>query len=63
MGAMCIAVLASLLLVSLALKLIWLRSARPARRPASITVVPSSMLGRAPPWLTPSLSKLCVLRT
>jgi hypothetical protein len=65
MVAMCLAILAtSLLLVGLALMLGWLRSARFA--PWSGQVPPvhlSPLLERSPPWLAPSLSKLCVLRT
>jgi hypothetical protein len=65
MVAMCLAILAtSLLLVGLALMLGWLRSARFApwsqqARPVHL----SPLLERSPPWLAPSLSKLCVLRT
>ncbi|WP_428995011.1 DUF6153 family protein [Kribbella qitaiheensis] len=63
MAGACVAVLTlSLLLLALALRsrwrLIWRtvpRDPRPAQRP-----VPA---GRPAPWLAPSLSKLCVLRT
>jgi hypothetical protein len=65
MGAMCLAILAtSLLLVGLALMLGWLQSARfaPWLSQARLVHV-SPRLERSPPWLEPSLSKLCVLRT
>ncbi|GAB3930242.1 hypothetical protein GCM10029976_031580 [Kribbella albertanoniae] len=65
MSDVCVAVLAaSLALVGLALMLCWLRSARFA--PWAWQLLPlqlSPLSGRSPPWLAPSLSKLCVLRT
>jgi hypothetical protein len=64
MGAMCLAILAASLLLGLALMLGWLRSARFAlwlRQARQVHLSP--LLGRSPPWLEPSLSKLCVLRT
>jgi len=65
MAAMCLAILStSLLLVGLALMLGWLRSARFAPWAQQVRPVHlSPLLERSPPWLAPSLSKLCVLRT
>jgi crotonobetainyl-CoA:carnitine CoA-transferase CaiB-like acyl-CoA transferase len=65
MGQLCVAVLAgSLLLLGLVLMLAWLRSARSAPWSLRLFAVRlSPLLGRSPPWLTPSLSKLCVMRT
>ncbi|NIK58555.1 DUF6153 family protein [Kribbella shirazensis] len=63
MGSMCVAFLGAVTLIGLALYLIWQRSARPAPWATLVRVVPSAVLGRSPPWLAPSLSKLCVLRT
>jgi predicted cobalt transporter CbtA len=65
MAELCVAVMSgSLLLLGLVLMLAWLRSARST--PWSLRLFPvrlSPLLGRSPPWLTPSLSKLCVMRT
>ncbi|WP_350275124.1 DUF6153 family protein [Kribbella sp. HUAS MG21] len=63
MNSMCLAILGGLLLIGLALYLSWRRSARPMPWATRVRVVPAAVLGRSPPWLTPSLSKLCVLRT
>lgn len=65
LGEVCVAVLAvSLMLLGLALTCAWLRSARSAPWLPGVLPVQLSLLpGRSPPWLTPSLSKLCVLRT
>ncbi|GAA1604941.1 hypothetical protein GCM10009789_68630 [Kribbella sancticallisti] len=65
MSGVCVAVLAaSLALVGVALMLCWLRSARSVPRAWQVLPLQLSPLpGRSPPWLAPSLSKLCVLRT
>lgn len=64
MGVLCLAVLtAALLLVLSALLSTWLRSARPTIRSLQMTSVQPRLPGRSPPCLTPSLSKLCVMRT
>jgi hypothetical protein len=63
MSELCVAVLAGSLLL-LALVLAWLRSGRSTPWSFRVFLVrPSPLLGRSPPWLAPSLSKLCVLRT
>jgi hypothetical protein len=63
MGELCVAVLAGSVLL-LVLVLAWLRSGRSTPWSFRLFLVrPSPLLGRSPPWLAPSLSKLCVLRT
>lgn len=64
LGVLCLAILtAALLLVLSALLSTWLRSARPTLRSLQLTSVQPRLPGRSPPCLTPSLSKLCVMRT
>lgn len=62
MSTICLAILGATALFGLGLLLRWLRSARTPPRWSRSVVVSPVLLSRSPPYLTPSLSFLCVLR-
>ena len=64
MSSLCLAILSLILLLGVRLTRAWWCAARSGVAPLwSRSGRLARWLGRSPPWLTPSLSKLCVLRT
>jgi hypothetical protein len=62
-GSVCLAVLAgSVLLLTVALVLRWLRTGHAAPNTAAVPVAESRLAGRSPPGAALLLPKLCVLR-